>query len=111
MTTEEKIALVRIFLNDYEIQDVVITSYLDQAEDRIISAEYPFAETHDDNGNLLKEMSKKYERTQCELASRMISRIGFLGQNNSNENGIIRTWESTDDIDILNRITPKVGVR
>lgn len=112
MTTEEKIAKVKIYLgNDSVPEDAVILSYLDDAEQRIVEAEYPFRDTTetDDEGNLKWTMSKKYEQAQCELASRMLFRVGFQGQLTSNENGIIRGWESVDDVDILNRVTPKVG--
>lgn len=113
MTSEEKINLVKTFLGtDTVPEDTVIESYLDVAEQRITEAEYPFRDTEalDDNGNRIWTMSRKYEKAQCELASRMLFRVGFQGQLESNENGIIRQWASADDIDILNRITPKVGV-
>lgn len=112
MTTEEKINKVKIYLgNDAVPSDEVISSYLDDAEMRIAEVEYPFRDTTetDENGNRIWKMSRKYEQSQCELASRMLFRVGFQGQTGSNENGIIREWASADDIDILNRITPKVG--
>lgn len=112
MTDEQKIEKVKIYLgNDAVPDDKVILSYLDDARQRIVEAEYPFRDTTetDEEGNLKWTMSAKYEQVQCELASRMLFRVGFQGQISSNENGIIRGWESVDDIDILNRITPKVG--
>ena len=111
MTDTEKIELVRIFLNDEDTSDAVISAYLDVAEQRIVEAEYPFKDTAetDDDDNPIWTMSAKYDKLQCELASRMLFRRGFNGQISSNENGIIREWASEDDIDIINRVTPKVG--
>ena len=112
MTTEEKVKLVKTFLgSDTVPDDDVILAYLEVAEQRITEAEYPFRDTEavNDDGEKIWAMSKKYEKAQCELASRMLFRVGFQGQTGSNENGIIREWASADDIDILNRITPKVG--
>lgn len=112
MTTEEKINKVKIYLgNDAVPDDEVIESYLEDAAQRITEAEYPFKDTTetDDDGNYVWTMSTKYEQAQCELASRMLFRVGFQGQLTSNENGIIRGWETVDDKDILNRIVPKVG--
>ena len=112
MTDNEKVAKVKIYLGtDTVPSDAVILSYLDDAKQRITEAEYPFCDItqRDSGGNLIWTMSTKYEQAQCELASRMLFRVGFQGQLTSNENGIIRGWETVDDKDILNRITPKVG--
>ena len=112
MTLEEKIEMTKTFLGTDSIpDDGVIMTYLDIAEQRLLNAKYPFEDTEetDSDGNRVRGLPKKHDRDQCELASRMLCRVGFQGQLESNENGIIRQWESTDDIDILNRVTPKVG--
>ena len=113
MTSEEKIALVKIFMGtDTVPEDEAILAYLDVAEQRLLSAKYPFEDTEetDEDGNKVWALPAKHDRDQCELASRMLFRVGFQGQTQSNENGIIRQWDSVDDIDILNRVTPKVGL-
>lgn len=113
MTDEKKIELVKTFLGSDTIpEDEVITAYLEVAEQRLLSAKYPYEDTEavNEEGEKIWKLPAKHEIDQCELASRMLFRVGFQGQLGSNENGIIREWASVDDIDILNRVTPKVGV-
>lgn len=113
MTQEQKIALVKVFMGTDTIpSDEAIVTYLDVAEQRLLSAKYPYEDTEetDSNGNRIWTLPSKHDADQCELASRMLFRVGFQGQTESNENGIIRQWASVDDIDILNRVTPKVGL-
>ena len=105
MTDSEKIIYTQSLCNDANLSQTDVETYLALAGQRILEARYPYQDISD------KAVPSRYHRTQCELASRMIFRRGFEGQFKSNENGIIREWSSEDDVDILNRIIPLVGVK
>lgn len=132
MTEAEKVALVSTLVNDNSIDESVIQVYLTFAKDRILGKMYPFVdymktktETKtvtevDDEGNEVQKeveveipvypLPLKYERVQCELASRMILRRGTEGERGHNENGVNRTYDSVDDSDILSRVSQVLRV-
>lgn len=103
MSDVEKIALCRDLIEDVHVTDEQIATYLSVAASRILNAVYPFGSAPDALPDL-------YSRIQCELAVRMIARRGGEGEISHSENGISRTYGSVDDIDILSRLTPHVGV-
>ncbi len=103
MSDEEKIALCRDLIEDVNVTDEQIATYLSVAASRILNAVYPF-------GNAPDTLPDLYSHTQCELAVRMIARRGGEGEISHSENGVSRTYGSVEDIDILNRLTPHVGV-
>lgn len=107
MTDEEKVSLTRILINDNEISSEIISAYLSIAKDRLRERIYPFADfsKEDSIAGEMFPLPGKYERDQCELASRMIMRRGIEGQKSHNENGINRSFDSVDDRDILSRVT------
>lgn len=102
MTDAEKKALVKAQV-DGTVADATITSYLSIAADRILRRRYPFGTTE-------TTVPAEYEVTQCELAARMINRMGAEGQTGHSENGVSRSWDTADDADVLSRITPFAGV-
>ena len=106
MTTEQMITKVQTMLdNDPEATDAVVESYLDIAEDAVLDQLYPFG--HDES----KTMPSRYQRTQCVLAARYFARRGGLGEVSHIENGVHRSWYSSDDREILQRIVPIAKVR
>lgn len=113
MTDTEKLNLVKVLVNDNSITDETGEAYLALAKDRLKERIYPFVDFTklDDDGNEVYPLPTKHDRTQCELAARMLDRRGIEGQTNHNENGVNRTYGSVDDADILARVTQIVGVR
>ena len=107
MTQAEKIAMVKNLVeNDAEATDAVVAVYLNSALYAMLERLYPF-----DASKTATDVPERYDMIQCELAARYFLRRGGQGELNHEENGINRQWESVDDADILNRLTPfaKVG--
>ena len=106
MTTEEMVTKVQTMLdNDPEATDAVVEAYLNIAEDAIMDQAYPYGYPED------AEMPSRYQGTQCVLAARYFARRGGLGELMHIENGIHRTWYSSDDRDVRSRIVPRAKVR
>lgn len=104
MTEAEKLSLCKKLINDVNVTDEQILSYLLIASQRILVRLYPFGVKNE------ATVPAEYETTQCELAVRMIARRGGEGEITHNENGINRSYGTVNDEDILNRITPFVKV-
>lgn len=102
MTHQEKVNRVKVLINDSSITNEVIESYLEQAEYKIKQTLSPY--------KAIAKIPAQYDLLHCELASRYIFRRGIEGQKISNENGIVRTFGSVDDSDLLSNIVPYVGV-
>ena len=102
MTTSEKITIVKTLANETEFSDEVVTVYLTKAESAIRNRMYPFGLPKNDDGTEQTFIvPAKYEMLQCELASRYILRRGGEGEIKHGENGIERTYSSTNDEDLL----------
>lgn len=112
MVESEKINLVKLLLgNSEDVEDVTdetISAFLRCAASAIGDRMYPFG----NNGNFSNSESvpSKYETLQCRLAVRYISRMGGEGENYHNENGIIRTYDSANDEDILREVMQVVNL-
>lgn len=107
MTDAEKLALVKVLINDNNIADTIVTDYLALSKDRLRERIYPyvdFTET-DQQSQEVYPLPSRYDRTQCELAARMLDRRGVEGEVSHNENGVSRQYASCDDADILGRVT------
>ena len=105
MTDNEKLAEVKVLIDDSRVSDETITTYIGIATQRLLLRMYPCVS--DISGYTLPE---KHDHDVCELASRMIDRRGFEGQKASSENGVKRDFGTVDDEDILMRVTQCVGV-
>ena len=105
MTDTEKLAEVKVLINDSRVSDETITTYIGIATQRLLERMYP---TTADLSS--KTLPNKHDHDVCELASRMIDRRGFEGQKESTENGVRRGYATVDDEDILMRVTQVVGV-
>lgn len=89
-----------------DTQDAVLTVYLDIAEEKMLNRLYPFVK---DVTSL--EIPTRYSSLQVEIALYMWNKRGAEGQTSHNENGINRTYESSDIPEsLLNHITPFAGV-
>lgn len=102
MTQEGKISIVRNLIDDVQVTDEQVETYLTVAAQRILDAAYPC-------GTNRVEVPDRYGLLQCELAVRMIARRGGEGEESHTENGITRKYSSVDDADLLNRVVPCAG--
>ena len=106
MTTEQQIRQVKTFLdNDPGATDEVVMAFLDQAEELCLNQRYPFNRPE---GAVLED---RFHMDKCELAARRFVRTGGLGEMIHIENGVHRDWYSSDDREVLARITPLASVR
>lgn len=101
MTTDEKIAALKILVGGNE-SDEVLSTYLNLASQKVIKKRDPF------NSRNLTEVPLEYEHVQLELACYMINKRGAEGESSHSENGVSRTYISESKI--LSSITPLVGV-
>lgn len=98
----DKVATVKVLVqNDSEATTEAVTVYLTLAKNTVLNTLYPNGVPAD-----VTDVPTRYENLECELASRYFLRRGGQGELSHNENGISRTYESVDDIDILKKITP-----
>lgn len=106
MTIEQMVRRVQTLLqNDPEATDAVVIEYLDQAEEVILNWRYPHERPED------AVVPSRYHGEKCELAARLFVRRGGLGEVIHVENGVHRDWYSSDDRELLSRITPFASVR
>lgn len=98
MTTAEKIAMVKVMVDDSDADDALITVYLEDAKAAMLRRRYPFGIP--DGADITDEM------LQVKLASRYYLRRGGDGEKAHNENGINRTYGTVNDEDLLMEITP-----
>lgn len=107
MTDAEKIAMVKTLCeSDAEATDAVVGVYLTLARNTMLERLFPY-DANKDSGDI----PTRYDTIQCELAARYFLRRGGQGEINHEENGVNRQYATTDDDDILKRLTPfaKVG--
>nr|DAV01104.1 MAG TPA: hypothetical protein [Bacteriophage sp.] len=109
MTDAQRIERVKSYFdpNTEGLTDEVASFYLDSAKDTVLLALYPFSAHFPEDA----EVPLRYEGVWCELAARMFSRRGGLGETMHIENGIHRDWYSSDDSDLLRKIVPLAIVR
>ena len=81
-----------------------LTVYLSIAESKVLRRAYPYDST-------VTVVPAQYETLQCEIAAYLWNKRGAEGQLSHNENGINRSYESSDVPEsMLNHIVPHVGV-
>ncbi|MCQ2544310.1 MAG: hypothetical protein MJ126_09120 [Lachnospiraceae bacterium] len=97
MTEAEKREYIKTMLDDSTIADSLADMALLEAKENIFMRMYPTGNKPAD----VTEVPERYAILQCKLACRYIVRIGAEGEIAHNENGINRTYHSTDDRDLL----------
>lgn len=85
-----------------ERDDVILTTYLDMAGEAILNRCFPFESE--------KEVPRKYQNRQLEIALYLYNKQGAEGQLIHSENGISRTYESASVPEsMLKDIVPFIG--
>lgn len=106
MTIEQKLKRVQtLLMNDETATSEIVLEYIEMAKETVLYTLYPFGIPDG-----VYEVPARYEGVQCELAARYFARRGGLGETMHIENGIHRDWYSSDDREILAKITPYAKV-
>ena len=104
MTDQEKLELLKAMIGDSTESNIVLSTYLKIAGDKIVNKAYPY-------NNDITEVPKQYEILQCEIATYLINKRGAEGQTSHSENGITRSYENADiPTSMLSCVTPHVGI-
>lgn len=104
MTEQEKLNLLKAIIGDSTETNIVLSTYLKIAGDKIVNKAYPYS-------NDVTEVPKRYEILQCEIAAYLINKRGAEGQTSHSENGITRSYENADiPTSMLRSVTPHVGI-
>jgi hypothetical protein len=86
-------------VNDVELEDI-----LESAKAVILSRRFPF-------GDYPEDIEPRYKDLQIRIAVEMFAKRGAEGETAHSENGISRTYASSNvSEDLLREITPKAGV-
>lgn len=86
--------------------DIVLSTYLTLAGEKIINKAYPYASDDEE-----LSVPRKYHALQVQIAAYMINKRGAEGQTQHIENGMHRNYGSADvPDDMLSEIVPFVGV-
>ena len=104
MTEQEKLDLLKAMMGDSTESNIVLSTYLKIAGDKIINKAYPYSTD-------ITEVPKRYSILQCEIAAYLINKRGAEGQTSHSENGISRSYENADiPVSMLSSVTPHVGI-
>lgn len=101
MTASEKISFTQQLLNNNpKATDALVGGFLTKAQSVILRRYDPYKVT----GAL--EVPEEYEVLQCELSARYFVRMGGDSELSHNENGVNRSYYSTNDEELLREIIP-----
>ena len=104
MTDLEKISRLEVLISPDTASTDLLTYLLEQAEGIVMNRRYPFGAP---DGAI---MPSAYEHIQLQIAVELYSKMGAEGQTAHNENGVNRTYESSDvSPSLLKRIVPVAG--
>lgn len=100
----ELLEKLKILLNiTDDTKKALLLTYLDIAEQKLLDRVFPFEND--------KELPKRYELKQLEIAGYLYNKQGAEGETSHNENGVSRSYESADVPESMMRgVTPFVGV-
>lgn len=103
MTQGDKIANVQVRVeNDPAATEAVVAVYLSDAEDAIMRRLYR-AYGYVPTGAV---MPAQYDLLQCKIAAWEFLRRGGQGEDAHNENGVNRSYHSTDNEELLKEVMP-----
>lgn len=101
---DEKLAMLRVMLDDPTATDELLNVYLAIAKRKILQRAFPF-------DNTVTEVPPQYELTQCEIAAYLINKRGGEGEISHTENGISRMYENGDvPVSLMRAIVPFTSV-
>ena len=107
MTQAEKLTMLKVMVGvpaESTTDDAALTVYLSLSASKVLRRAYPYHDT-------LADVPAQYETLQCEIAAYLWNKRGAEGQTTHRENGISRSYESSDVPEsMLNHIVPCVGV-
>lgn len=102
MTQEQKLASLRLKLNNPQESDETLLDILNDAQERILNKIYEVVNRPSD-----ATLPSKYDSLQVMLAVEMYNKRGAEGESTHNENGINRTYMGYDVL--LRQVKSKVG--
>lgn len=102
MTDADKFAMLKAMTG--ETDEVVLSTYLLIAKQKVLDRAYPFGAT-------VADIPDPYAVIQVEVACYLINKRGAEGETTHSENGVSRSYEGGDVPDSLLRgIVPRAGV-
>lgn len=102
MTEKRKIDMLRTMLQDRDMDEGVLSVYLELAGDKILNRMYPFK---DDYTGL--SVPDRYVSVQLKIAAYQINKIGAEGEIQHIENGTHRNYGAADIPDgMLQEVVP-----
>lgn len=105
MTTSEKVAFTQQLLNNNpKATDALVGGFLTKAQSVILRRYDPLKVVN------AIEVPEEYEVLQCELSARYFLRMGGEPEMLHNENGVNRSYYSTNDEELLREIIPYAKV-
>jgi hypothetical protein len=104
MTSEEKLARLKLLISPDEASDDLLLALVEQSEGIVLNRRYPFGVPEN------ATVPSAYEHIQMQIAVELFSKMGAEGQTAHGENGITRTYEAADvSPSLLRKITPLCG--
>ena len=104
MTSNEKIARLKLLISPETASDELLEALMGQSEGIVLNKRYPLGPPEG------ATVPTQYEHIQLQIAVELFSKMGAEGQMAHSENGISRTYEAADvSPSLLRRITPLCG--
>lgn len=104
MSPDVKLKVLRSLIDDADVNDSLLSIYLNIAEQIIINRVYPFSVKSPD-------MPSKYDYKQVQIACYLFNKRGAEGETAHSENGINRTYSDADvPASMLEDIVPRCEV-
>lgn len=104
MSESQMIELIKKIIGDSSADNDELSSYLALAKDAIVTRLYPI---HVPEGYM---MESRYDMLACRIAADMYLRRGAEGETVHIENGLHRTYRSTNWEELLMYVTPYAAV-
>lgn len=100
----EKLQSLKKLIQPDIASDELLNELLDAAESIVLNRRFPFGYAEGTS------VPSQYEYIQVRVAVELFNKMGAEGQTGHNENGISRSWESSDvSPSLLKQILPACG--